>query len=146
MNIAVRYLSKTGHTEKVAQAIAGTLGVPAVPINDPNAAAINGKLDVLFLGSAVYTFGIDEPVKSFIRNLDSGKVKKVVVFSTTALVKSAGPFIKKLLAEKGIPLAEQEFYCWGKLACLHTGHPNAADLEHAKAFAQEVITQLEKNR
>jgi flavodoxin len=138
MNIAVRYLSKSGNTEKVAQAIALAIGVQAVSLEDTDACVIREETGVLFLGAAVYGFGVDDRVKSFIQNLDGGKVKKIALFSTTALVKSARPYIKKLLLQKGIPLTEQEFHCRGKFSCFHQGRPNTADLEKAKAFAKKV--------
>jgi flavodoxin len=145
MNIAVRYLSKTGNTEKVARAIAESLGVQSVSLSKPDA-AIKEETDVLFLGAAVYWFGIDSAAKSFIQKLDKQKVKKVVVFSTSALAKCVYPPIKKLLSDKGIPLSGKEFHCWGKFTCLHSGRPNAADLERAKVFAKEIIKQAENGR
>jgi flavodoxin len=145
MNIAVRYLSKSGNTKKVAQAIAASLGVQSVSFSKPDS-AIKEEIDVLFLGSAVYAFGIDDTVKSFIQNLDKTQVKKVVVFSTSALVKCVYSQVKKLLSEKGIPLSDKEFHCWGKFTCLHNGRPNTVDLERAKAFAKEIIKQAENGR
>jgi flavodoxin len=143
MNMAVRYLSKSGNTEKVARAIAEALGVEAVPLT--GAPAIEEETEVLFLGTAVYAFGIDDAVTAFIQHLDQSKVKHVAVFSTSALIKSVRPYLKKPLSEKGILLLDTEFHCWGKFKFMRGGHPSATDLERAKTFAKEV-TQLEKNR
>jgi flavodoxin len=137
MNIAVRYFSRTGNTEKVALAIAEALGVEAVPLG--GASSIEEETDVLFLGAAVYAFGIDGAVASFIQKLDKAKVKKVVVFSTSAIVKSVRAPVKKLLSEKGVPLSDKEFHCWGRFKFMRKGRPGAADLERAKAFAKEVV-------
>jgi flavodoxin len=144
MNMAVRYLSKSGNTEKVARAIAEALGVEAVPL--AGAPAIEEETGVLFLGAAVYAFGVDDAVTAFIQHLDKSKVKNVVLFSTSAMIKSVRPYLKKSLSEKGIPLLDKEFHCWGKFKFMRGGHPGAADLERAKTFAKEIITQLEKNR
>jgi flavodoxin len=138
MTIAVRYLSKSGNTEKVARAIAQAAGVTAQALTEPGGSTIEEETDVLFLGAAVYAFGIDEAVTAFIEGLDT-RVKKVVVFSTTAVVKSAYPHIKKLLNARGIPLLEQEFNCRGAFTFMHKGRPNAADLEQAASFARSVI-------
>ena len=137
MNIAVRYLSKTGNTEKVARAIAEALGVEAVSL--AVAPEIEEETGVLFLGAAVYAFGIDDVVTAFIQKLDKAKIKNVVVFSTSAIVKSVRAPVKKLLSEKGIPLSDKEFHCWGKFKFMRKGCPSAADLERAKAFAKEII-------
>jgi flavodoxin len=143
MNIAVRYLSRSGNTEKVARAIAEALGVEAVSLAGPGAAAIEEETDILFLGAAVYAFGIDDRVASFIQKLDKAKVKNVVVFGTSALVKSVFPRIKKLLPEKGVTLSDKTFHCWGEFKFTRKGHPNASDLERAKLFAKEVAAEPE---
>ncbi|MDR2070914.1 MAG: flavodoxin [Treponema sp.] len=143
MNIAVRYLSRSGNTEKVARAIAEALGVEAVSIDDPGASVIEKETDILFLGAAVYAFGIDDEAAAFIQKLDKANVKHAAVFSTSALVKSAHSSIKKLLAERGIPLSDKAFHCWGEFKFTRKGRPNAADLEQAKAFAREVVLGLE---
>ncbi|MDR2742785.1 MAG: flavodoxin [Treponema sp.] len=142
MNIAVRYLSKSGNTEKVARAIAEALGVEAVSLAGPGAAAIEEETDVLFLGTAIYAFGIDDRVVSFIQKLDKAGVKNVVAFSTSALVNSARSRIKKLLPEKGVPLSDKAFHCWGEFKFTRKGHPNPADLERAKAFAKAVVAEM----
>ncbi|MDR3275602.1 MAG: flavodoxin [Treponema sp.] len=139
--IAVRFLSKSGNTEKLARAIAEAAGVQAVSIGAAES-ALSGETDLLFLGSAVYAFGLDETVKAFIQGLDPAKVKRVAVFSTTAVVKSVYPHIKKLLDARGIPLLEKEFHCRGEFKILHQGRPNAADLERAGAFARELTGEL----
>ena len=48
MKIAVRYYTKTGHTRKVAEAIAEAVGVKALPISEP----LTEPADVLFLGNS----------------------------------------------------------------------------------------------
>jgi flavodoxin len=141
MNIAVRYVSRTGNTEKVARSIAGALGVEAVSIDGP-AAGLEGETELLFLGAAVYAFGIDDKAAAFIQGLDKAAVKKVALFSTSALVKSAPllaapSLIKKLLSEKGIPLSDRAFHCWGEFKFMRKGRPNAEDLERARVFAKE---------
>ena len=47
MTYAVRYYTKTGNTKKLADALAGELGVEARPISDP----IVERVDLLFLGN-----------------------------------------------------------------------------------------------
>lgn len=61
MQISIRYALKGGHTRALAQALASALGIKAelagVPVEDA---------DVLFVGSAVYAYGIDPSVKQLI--------------------------------------------------------------------------------
>lgn len=135
MNIQVRYLSKSGNTKKVADAIAKEVGVTAETLEK----GISGDTDILFLGGAMYWAGVDSKLKKFILGLDCS-VKKVAIFSTTAVVKSAYPEIKKLLIAKNIFVYDNEFHCKGEFLKFHKGRPNADDLEIAKQFAREVTT------
>lgn len=90
MNIEVRYLSKSGNTEKIAKAIAEEVGVAAEPITK----GISKETEILFLGGAVYYAGIDSKLKAFITSLDNNSVKEVVVFSTAAVIASGYSQIK----------------------------------------------------
>ena len=63
MTYAVRYYTKTGNTKKLADALAGELGVEARPISDP----VTEPVDLLFLGNSYYAFNIDPEVRDFTR-------------------------------------------------------------------------------
>lgn len=134
MNIEVRYLSKSGNTKKIADAIAGELGVKARPITQP----VPANTDILFLGGAVYCGGIDGKLKEFINNLGS-KAKKVAVFSTAAVIPSAYPQMKKLIEKQKVTVIEKEFHCRGEFMKIHGGRPNLDDIQRAGRFAREVI-------
>ena len=133
MKIAVRYYSRTGNAKKLAEAIAEAVHVEAKTTDEP----LREDVDILFLGSSVYANGIDGNVKMFIQGLNV-KVGKVVNFSTAALVKSTYRQVGKLLAEKHIPLAQEEFYCRGSFAMLHKGRPDEKDLKAAMSFAATI--------
>ncbi|MCD7741376.1 MAG: flavodoxin [Ruminococcus sp.] len=134
-NVAVRYFSKSGNTKKLADAIAKTAGCNAQEISTP----LDGNIDILFLGASVYWGGISSEVKSFIVNLDSSKVGKVVVFSTSALAERAFPQIQELFKKNGIKVDKNNFYCRGQFTALHRGRPNNDDLEAAKKFTLKVL-------
>ena len=135
MNLALRYYSRGGNTRKIAEAIAEAVGVEAKTVSEP----LSGDVDVLFLGSAPYAFDVDEEVKKFIRGIDVS-VGKVVNFSTSAAVKSTRKYVEKLLAEKKIPLAKEEFSCRGAFAMLHRGRPNESDQRAAADFARKILS------
>ena len=134
MKIEVRYYSRGGNTKKVAEAIAAGAKVEAKTTDVP----LTEDVDILFLGSAVYAYGVDSNIKEFIKNINV-KVGKVVNFSTAAAIKSTYRHIKKLLDKKGIPMAKEEFYCRGEFGLIHKGHPNDDDLRNAKEFANNII-------
>lgn len=132
MNIEVRYLSKSGNTEKIAKAIAEEVGVTAEPITK----AISKETDILFLGGAVYYAGVDSKLKNFIASLDKSSVKEVVVFSTAAIIDSGYSQMKKLLKKKEIKVSDKEFHCRGQFLMSHKGRPNEDDIKLAKKFAR----------
>lgn len=136
MNVAIRYYSRSGNTGKLAEGIAQAAEVPAETVDTP----LEGEVDVLFLGSAVYAAGVDEKVKAFIQGLDPAKVKNVVNFSTAALLPSTYGQIGKLLAEKGIPLDTREFHCRGKFSFMHKNRPNAEDIAAVQQFTKQILS------
>lgn len=133
--IAVRYYSNTGNTKKIAEKIAATVGCNA----ETTEVDLQEKVDLLFLGAAVYWAGVDKNVKDFIARLDKNLVGKVVIFSTSALAERAAPSIKKQLAVKKIKVAEEDFYCHGQFASLHRGKPDEKDLVAAEEFTRRII-------
>ena len=133
MKVAVRYYSRGGNTKKLADAIAGALGVESLTTDTP----LTEDVDILFLGSSVYAYGVDDHIKQFVNDIDVN-IGKVVNFSTAALVKSTYRQVGKLLQAKGITQAVEEYYCKGSFGPLHVGRPNAADCKAAAAFAKRV--------
>ena len=109
MSVAVRYYSRSGNTQKVAEYIAEAAGVDAVSV-DSKDAELNEKVDTLFIGGALYAYGIDDNLKQYLRGLSSDKVGKAVVFSTSWLSKHALDLIRNGLAEKGIPVESSTLY------------------------------------
>ncbi|GMO14520.1 MAG: flavodoxin family protein [Treponemataceae bacterium] len=139
MNIEVRYLSKSGNTEKLAKAIAEAAGVSAKSVS---AGGVSGEVDLLFLGGALYAFSLASELKAFIESLDAAKIKKAAVFATSAGVKSVTETIKKALQAHGIKIVDYEdgaFYCQGEFKFFNKGRPNEDDLARAKKFAAGVI-------
>ncbi len=109
MSIAVRYYSRSGNTRKVAEYIAEAAGVQAISTDSADA-ALKDKADVLFIGGALYAYGIDENLKKYLDTLSGDKVGKAVVFSTSWLSKHALDLIKKALTEKGIAVENETLY------------------------------------
>ena len=109
MSVAVRYYSRSGNTGKVAGYIAEAAGVEAVSVDAANA-ALSEKVDVLFIGGALYAYGIDDNLKVYLQTIPADKVGKAVVFSTSWLSKHALDVIKKALTDKGIAVESDTLY------------------------------------
>ncbi|MDF2943189.1 MAG: flavodoxin [Herbinix sp.] len=133
--IAVRYYSKSGNTKKLAERIAAVAGCNA----ETTDVDLREKVDILFLGAAVYWAGIDKSVKEYIERLDKSMVGKVVIFSTSALAERAVPSIKKHLTAKKIKVVAEDFYCHGQFASLHRGKPDEKDLVAVEEFTRKII-------
>ncbi len=130
MNVQVRYYSRSGNTKAVAEAIAKAAGVSAVSV-DQASAAISEPVDVLFIGGALYAYGLDSHLKDYLKALDGSKVKKAVIFSTSWISKHSLDLIRKGLMEKGIQSEAETFYVKSK--------PNETQLKEAAAFAEKFI-------
>ena len=128
--VAVRYYSKSGNTKLLAEAIGKGAGV--IPISvDEDSAKITEDIDVLFIGGALYAYGLDKEMNNFLAGIDGSKVKKAVVFSTSWISKHSIDLIKKALVQKGIEVAEETCYVRNK--------PNEKQLAEAEAFAKKFI-------
>ena len=134
MNVAVRFYTRSGNTEKLANAIAEAIGEKAESVSIPLA----GKVDVLFLGCSYYAFDVDENVKKFIQE-NKSKIGKIVCFGTSAMMKSVYKPMKKVAEENGVEIEEEDFHCHGSFGLLHKGRPNADDLNTAKLFAKRIM-------
>ena len=120
MRVAVRYYTKTGNTKKLAESVAGALGVPALPISEP----VSEAVDVLFLGNSYYAFTIDPEVRAFIQSLDKSKIGRIVNFGSAALLNSTYRKVKAEADKAGIPMDEHEFHCKGEYKGIHRGSVN----------------------
>ena len=129
MKTAVRYYSRSGNTKVVADAMAEALGVEAVSVDKPEA-KLKEKADVLFIGGALYAYGLDKHLKQYLSEIDPAMVGQAVVFSTSWISKHSLDLIKNALKAKGIPVLDETFYV--------KNHATSAQLEEAKAFAKKM--------
>ena len=135
MNVAVRYYTKGGNTRRLAEAVAGAVGVEALPISEP----VSEPVDLLFLGNSYYAFSIDPEVRAFVAQLDPAKVGKIVNFGSAAMLNSTYKKVKAEADKVGIPMDEREFHCKGEFKGLHKGRPNDRDLADAAAWARQIV-------
>lgn len=132
---AVRYCSRSGNTEKLANKIAETVKCEAKTTENK----LEGSVDVLFLGAAIYASSIDPNVKKFLEELESDKIGKAVVFSTSAHSQNAHSIIEKILNGKGIPVDNNNFYCPGKFLLANRKKPDETDLTKVAEFAKSYL-------
>ena len=133
MKIQVRYYSRSGNTKALAEAIAKGVNTKAIAINDNNS-SIQDKVDILFIGGALYAYGLDNKLKEYIANLDANKVSKAIVFSTSWISKHSIDLIKKALKNKGIDVEEDYLY--------YNNKPNENELKEASDIAKKMIDNI----
>ena len=141
MEVAIRYFSRSGNTKKLAEAIGKELGILPETVDVP----LERDVDVLFLGSSVYAYGVDEKVRRFIEE-NTHRIGIVYNFSTAAIVKSTYSYVKKLLQTQGIILADNEFYCRGEFGPLHRGKPGDRDIKQVRTFAAKALESCDKQQ
>jgi len=130
MTAAVRYYSRSGNTKRIAEAIAQAAGVSAVSV-DQAEAPLTEPADVLFIGGALYAYGIDSRLKDYIGTLKKDDAKKAVIFSTSWLSRHAVDLIRQGLTEAGIPVSQDVFYVKGR--------PSDEQLRSAAEFAKKQL-------
>ena len=129
METAVRYYSKLGNTKKIAEAIAQEAGVKAVSVTEePDLAEY---VDVLFLGGAPYANIMAPQLREYAARLSSDKIGRVVLFTTSNWSRRTVRALRKMLAEKGIPVEKRYFYA-------HMMRIKAR-IEPAKIFTRKII-------
>lgn len=134
MKYAIRYYSKFGHSEQMAQVAGEVLGVKPESVETP----LTEEVDILFIGAGLFLAKVNGRVKEFARTLDPKKVKKVVCFGSCALSDSPVPQLRQIFEELGFTVAEESFTCRGSMGPWHGGHPNEEDFNALRKFVETV--------
>lgn len=134
MKIAVRYYSKGGNTQKLAEALAKAVGVKA----EFTASPLKEKADLLFLGSSVYAGKPDAEVVEFLK-ANAKQIGKIVCFGSSASGRTTRDKLTTVADEVGVPVAEACFSCPGKFLWMHKGRPNEQDLAAIAEFGKQQL-------
>ncbi|MBO5536206.1 MAG: hypothetical protein J6B53_12520 [Clostridia bacterium] len=108
MTKAVRYYSRLGNTKTITEAIAEGAGVKAVSVTDEP--ELTQRDDVLYLGGAPYANIMAPELKAYAEKLESSKVGKVVLFTTSNWSRRTVLALKKMLKAKNIRVSDEYFY------------------------------------
>lgn len=135
MKTEVVYFSKTGHSKKLAQAVAEALSVEARDLSRQGAKI---KTDLLFLVSGVYGGSPDPKVLEFIETMSPEDVKKVVLI-TSSMGQKRQDVIRLALEKKLIPVMADEYTCKGSFLIFSMGHPTQDEIKGACDFALNAV-------
>lgn len=130
------YATMTGHSKKIARAIASVVKVEPQNIID-----IKDEIecDVLYIVSGIYSNEAKPELLSFVENL-SNKVKQVVLItSSMKLVKQEK--VKSILESKDIVVLD-EYCCKGGFLFFSPTHPNKNDIDDVVKFVENGSSHL----
>lgn len=134
MKTAVLYLSKTGHSKKIAEAVAAGLGVRAQSVKDnPELSGI----DLLFIAGGIYSGKSDPKLLKYLASLGNTQVKRAALISSSG-GKRKQDMVRDTLTGKGIQVLADEYVCQGSFLFFGRGHPNAQEIAGAVAFAKKL--------
>ena len=128
------------NTEKIAVAIGAELGAVVKKIADVRPQDLDGA-DLVGFGSGINGFNVHPELTALAAGLNARSGQRAFVFSTCASNKDWTEKFRTLLAAKGFTVLG-EFHCPGLWTPLffriRRGHPDAADIERARAFARSL--------
>jgi flavodoxin len=133
MNISLIYLSKTGHSKKLAEAIAAELQIPAQDIKtNPQ---IKGA-DLLFIVGGIYGGKSDPKMIEYITTLDNTMAKKAALITSCCSKVTAQSAVREELEKNNIEVLKDEFICQGSFLLFGFHHPNKTDIQNAVSYAK----------
>lgn len=142
MKSLVIYDTNYGNTRSVAEAIAETLGAPAVSVSDVRLDELPG-FGLIIVGSPILGWKPSERMLAFLSSLGPGRLSKVKAAAFDTRVKlfihgDAAGKISRSLAEAGAEIVAEPhpFYVKGKEGPLLPG-----EVEKARAWAGFVKTK-----
>lgn len=136
MKVQVRYYSRSGNTKALANAIAKSANTRAISIED-SSAKIREKTDILFIGGALYAYGLDDKVKKYISELNEKNIESAVVFSTSWISKHSITLLKRELSKKGISVKKEYIY--------FKNMPSNEELKNAEDTVKRIVDDYNKS-
>jgi flavodoxin len=140
MKTEVIYLSKTGHSRKIAHAIAAELRNPPGDINgNPRLSDV----DLLFIVGGIYG-GVSAPkMLEYAGKLNSTHAKKVALVTSCASANTKQEQVRTILEKNGVSVMPVEFICRGGFLFFHIGHPRKNEVADAVAFARRMVQTVQ---
>ena len=163
VKVLVTYMSSTGNTKKIAEAVYGEISTDKEikPVNEVESL---GRYDLTFLGFPTHGYGPDKKAKSAMERLCKDN-KKVALFVTHAAPEDepeVAEYMRKFMQAASGAEIVGTFNCQGQLASgvrfimkispnkklrsdakrdNSQGQPDAKRIERARAFARETISR-----
>jgi len=134
MKIAVIYYSKTGHSRKIAKAVAGGLWVQAQSLSEK---PVLSGVDLLFVVGGIYSGKSDPQLLNYLATLSRNQVKRAALI-TSSMSKSRQDMVRNALSNNGIEVVSDEYVLQGSFLFFGLGHPSVLEIAGAIAFAKKL--------
>lgn len=114
----------------------------ALSIDEP----LKEPVDLLFIGGGVYLWDADPELITFIRQLEPSQAGRIADFATSGRMSSTNSRIRKLAAEKGIPVCSKglsmKLLLQGHSGLKREGgHLTEKQIETLRKFTRETIQE-----
>lgn len=164
MKVLVAYMSLTGNTKKVAEAIYNEIQAEK-ELKELEEAQDLRDYDLAFVGFPIHRFGPPEAVKTFLDNNAGGK--NLVLFTTHAMpsgMEMLGGILEKCsdcaseanllgifdcqgelaenIAQKLLNSPDPNMQKFGAMREMTLGHPDVSDIENARVFARKIMEKV----
>jgi hypothetical protein len=137
LKTAVIYFSRTGHSQRIAEAVAENLGVEALNIKEK---PYLNEVDLLYVVGGIYSSRSSPELQSYLMNIvTSSQVKQAVILTSCLSNSTKQHEIRAVLRMLGIDVDPDEFVCKGSFLFFGKGHPNDDDVNNAVAFSNRML-------
>jgi flavodoxin len=138
MKTALVYFSRTGHSKRIAKAIAEALQIAAL---DVKSEPVLNEVDLLFIVGGIYGGASSPELKAYAEGLSKSSVKKAALITSCLNRIHRQSMIREILTRKGIDVAPDEFVCKGSFLFFGLGHPSKEEIDAAISFARKAIAE-----
>ena len=138
MEIGLTYATKTKHSKKIAESIAGELKIEAKNVSSHPSYE---NIDLLFLAGGIYGGESLPEMIEFAKQLTPQQVKNVILVTSCVSKKAYQEAVRRQLTANGINVID-EFMCQGNFLFFGLGHPDHKDIENAVTFAKEAVSKF----
>ncbi|MEG0752691.1 MAG: flavodoxin domain-containing protein [Angelakisella sp.] len=139
MTTQLLYASMSGHSKKIAQAIAEKTGVP---MHNLKTQPTIPPCDTLFIVSGIYGGESSPELLEYAKKMPENQAKHIVLITSSTRGTAQGT-LRKTLTEAGHRVETQEYLCTGGFLFMAFGHPNRSEIDGAVSFAEKLMEKLE---
>lgn len=136
MRMKILYMTKTGHSRKIAEELGAALHAEVV--NGKDRPELKGT-DLLVIVGGIYAGKSNPELVEYLRGVDNTVVRKAALVTSCASRKFFQKEVRAALVANGIEVFPEEQVCWGSFLIYGWGHPNQQDFIDAANFVKRVV-------